>query len=631
MNSANTKIRRLVVDGFYARSLALYRELVASGFQPDCFTFPSLIKASSKLQCLPLTQAIHAHVRKTSFFCDVYVATAITNAYMKLRRLDDAVEVFDETPNRNLASFNVLISGFSQNGCFGEAWEVLKWVERGGFRSNSVTIASALPACEFVEQGAVLHAFAVKVGHEMDVYVATALLTMYSNCKELDQALRAFQLIREKKAVSYNAMISGLLTNGCADMALNLFKEMDASCIEKPNSVTWASLLSACSDISALQLGMQMHCLILKRETDLDVLVGTALVDMYSKCGCLKWASHIFIGLNDRDLITWNSMISGMLLHGHFETAFELFHQLESEGLQPDMATWNLMISGFSQCGKGVEAFIIFDKMRSAGVENPSLKMITSLLTACSTLSDVQHGKEIHGRLVRTGTENDEFVSTALIDMYMKCGYSSQARWIFDQAVKRSDDIALWNAMIAGYGRNGENELALDVFKQMQEKRIQPNSATFVSVLSACGHTGRIEQGCKLFKMMRRDYGVHPTAKHFACVVDLLGRAGKLNEARDLIEEIQKPTASIFASMLGACQCHLDTELGEEMAERLWELEPGNPTPFVILSNIYAEQGRWDEVERVREMMKDRGLKKIPGYSWIGTSQENMHLQKHAL
>ncbi|XP_058110739.1 pentatricopeptide repeat-containing protein At2g02750 [Magnolia sinica] len=625
MNNTNSKIRKLVLDGLYNQSLYLYRTLLASGFHPNSFTFPSLLKASAKLQSPPQAHATHAHLLKTGFHADIYAATALIDTYMKLRLLDDALKVFDKTPNRNLASFNAVISGFSQNGCFREAMEVFKRVERGGFCPNSVTLASVLPSCEIAKQGAELHGFAVKLGHEMDVYVATALLTMYSNCKELDTALRAFGMIQEKKAVSYNAMISGLLTNGYSDMALNIFKEMIVSCGEKPNSVTWASLLSACSDLSALRLGMQIHNFVLKNEVGFDVLIGTALVDMYSKCGCLKWASQIFLGLNERDLITWNSMISGMLLHGHFETAFELFHQLESEGLEPDMATWNLMISGFSQRGNGVDAFRLFDKMRSAGVANPNLKTITSLLTACSTLSDLHHGREIHGHLVRTGADNDEFVSTALIDMYMKCGYSCQARWIFDRAVRRSDDLALWNAMISGYGRNGENESALEIFNQMQDERIQPNSATFISVLSVCGHTGQTEKGQELFKMMRREYGVHPTAKHFACMVDLLGRAGKLKEARVLIEEIPKPTASVFASLLGACKCHSDAELGEEMAERLWELDPGNPTPFVILSNIYAEQQRWVDVERVREMMKDRGLQKVPGYSWIGVRQESLH------
>ncbi|KAK9276841.1 hypothetical protein L1049_006378 [Liquidambar formosana] len=347
-------------------------------------------------------------------------------------------------------------------------------------------------------------------------------------------------------------------------------------------------------------------------------MVGTALVDMYSKCGCWRWAYDVFKELGgSRNLITWNSMIAGMMSNAQSETAIELFEQLESEGLEPDSATWNSMISGFSQLEKGVEAFKFFNRMQLAGIV-PSLKSVTSLLPSCSALSALLCGKEIHGHAIRTDISNDEFMATSLIDMYMKCGHSSWAQRIFNQFEIKPDDPAVWNAMISGYGRNGENESAFKIFNQMLEERVQPNSATFISILSVCSHAGWVDKGWKVFRMMNNDCGLNPTPQHFSCMVDLLGRSGWLEEARELIQEIPQPSASVFASLLGACRHHLNSELGEEMAKKLSEMEPENPAPLVILSNIYAEQGRWKDVERVRELINDRGLIKLPGYSLIG-------------
>ncbi|KAF8378410.1 hypothetical protein HHK36_029749 [Tetracentron sinense] len=618
-------ITKLVSNGLYREALSLYYHLHSASFRLNNFIFPSLLKACGKLKTAPQGQEIHAHVIKTGFHKDVYTATALTGMYMKLHFLEDALKVFDRMPDRNLASLNAVISGFSTNGYYREALRVFKQVGVKGFRPNSVTIASVLSACETVEHGLQIHGFMIKLGVEADVYVGTAVVTMYSNCLELVSAMRVYGLMPNKNVVSYNALISGLLQNGVPCLILDVFKEMRGSLDEEPSLVTWVSVLSACSDLSDLQFGKQVHTLVLKYNMGCDVMVGTALVDMYAKCGHWEGAYEIFKKLSgSRNLITWNSIISGMMLNGQNETAVELFKQLDSEGLEPDSATWNSMISGFSQLGKGIEAFHFFNKMQLTG-ETPSLKSITSLLPVCSALSSLQCGKEIHGHTLRTGISDDEFISTALIDMYMKCGYSSWARQIFDQVEKRSDDPAMWNAMISGYGKNGENESALEIFNLMEEERIRPNSATFISILSACSHTGCIEKGYQLFRMMNTDYGLNPTPEHFGCMVDLLCRSGRLDEARDLIREIPDPSASVFASLLGACRCDSNAELGEEIAEKLSELEPGNPTPLVILSNIYAGQGRWRDVERVREMMENRGLKKLPGCSLVGVMQKTSY------
>lgn len=558
---------------------------------------------------------LHTHLVKTGFNVDIYASTALTDMYMKLHLLDDAAKVFVEMPERNLASVNAVISGFSHNGYFREAFLVFRELGVERLKPNSVTIASVLAGCENVIHGLQMHCWAIKLGVDADVYVLTSVVTMYSNCGKLISATKLFERTRNKNVVSYNAFISGLLQNGAPRVVLDVFKDMRAISHEQSNSVTLVSVLSACSSILFLQFGRQIHGLIVKFMLDMDTMVGTALVDMYSKCGCWQQAYNIFKELNgNRNLITWNAMIAGMMLNGQSDNAIELFELLESERLQPDSATWNSMVSGFSHLGKGIEAFKFFVKMQPAGI-SPSLKSITSLLQACSALALLSHGKEIHGHAIRTDISSDEFMATALIDMYMKCGHCQLAQRIFDQFEIKPSDPAVWNALISGYGRNGENESAFEIFNQMLEERVQPNSSTFNSILSVCSHTGLVDKGWQVFKMMNRDCGLNPTPEHFSCMVDLLGRSGQLEEARELIKEIPQPSASVYASLLGASRHHLNFELGEEMAKKLSVLEPENPAPLVILSNMYAEQGRWSDVERIREMIDKRGLKKLPGYS----------------
>lgn len=611
---------KLVSDGFYQQALSLYSHRISSSMRPNKFTFPPLFKACTKLNSISTGQTLHTHLIKTGFCSDVYAATALTSMYMKFQLLDDALKVFAEMSDPKLESFNATISGLSSNGCFTEAFWVFREAGAGKFRPNSVTIAGLLPACESVELGMQVHCWAIKIGVVDDVYVATSLLTMYSDQEELVSATELFKQTINKTVVCYNAFITGLLQNGVHVVVFDVFKDMRRCLDDKPDSVTLVSVISACAKLCYLQLGRQVHGLAAKIGMSHDTIVGTGLLDMYSKCGCWHWSYSIFKEMaGKRSLVTWNSLIAGMMLNGQNEVATDLFEMLVSEGLSPDSATWNSMISGFSQLGHGFEAFKYFKKMQSVGV-NPSLKSITSLLPVCSALSFLKRGKEIHGYAIRTDFIVDEFMATGLIDMYMKCGMTRWARMIFDQFVMKPDDPAFWNAMICGYGVNGEHESAFEIFDQMLNEEVIPNSATFVAVLSACGHTGELEKGWKVFKMMISDYELNPRPEHFGCMVDLLGRCGKLQEARELINEMPNPSASVFHSLLGACQLHSNSEIGEEICIKLLELEPENSSPIVILSNIYAQKKRWEDAERIRQIIGNGQLRKILGSSSTGVT-----------
>lgn len=610
------QITKLVANELYKEAINLYSHLHSSSLCPTKFTFPCLFKACAKLNSIPQGQILHTHLIKYGFDNHVYAATSLTDMYMKFALVDSAFKVFDEIPQPNIASLNAIISGFSQNGYHVDAFRMFGLYSGSLLRPDSVTIVSVLSGCVSINHGVQMHCWGIKIGAEIDPYAATSILTMYLNCADCVSATRLFELVKNKNVVCYNAFISGLLQNGMEEVVLDVFKKMLLD--EEPNEVTLISVLSAAAYLKNVKLGRQVHGLIVKTELQYHTMVGTALVDMYSKCCSWLCAYEIFNELGgNRNLITWNSMITGMMLSEQTEKAIELFMELESEGLKPDSATWNSVIFGFLLQGQKAEAFMFFRKMISTGVV-PSVKSITSLLTACSSLSSLHFGKEIHGYNFRTENIIDEFIVTAIIDMYMKCGQFPMARKVFDQLEVKYNDPAIWNAMISGYGRNGEGEAAFEMFSLMLMEKVQPNSATMNCMLSVCSHIGKVEKAWHVFSLMIIDSGLTPTLKQLNIMVDLLARSGRLDEARELLQLIPKPSASVFASLLAASEQFSNAKMGEEMTKKLSELEPENPVPFVILSNLYARQGRWDNAERIRQTIDERGLEKLPGYSTVG-------------
>jgi len=537
---------------------------------------------------------------------------------MKVKQVTDALKVLDEMPERGIASVNAAVSGLLENGFCRDAFRMFGDARVSGSGMNSVTVASVLGGCGDIEGGMQLHCLAMKSGFEMEVYVGTSLVSMYSRCGEWVLAARMFEKVPHKSVVTYNAFISGLMENGVMNLVPSVFNLMRKFSSEEPNDVTFVNAITACASLLNLQYGRQLHGLVMKKEFQFDTMVGTALIDMYSKCRCWKSAYSVFTELKDtRNLISWNSVISGMMINGQHETAVELFEKLDSEGLKPDSATWNSLISGFSQLGKVIEAFKFFERMLSV-VMVPSLKCLTSLLSACSDIWTLKNGKEIHGHVIKAAAERDIFVLTSLIDMYMKCGLSSWARRIFDRFEPKPKDPVFWNVMISGYGKHGECESAIEIFELLREEKVEPSLATFTAVLSACSHCGNVEKGSQIFRLMQEEYGYKPSTEHIGCMIDLLGRSGRLREAKEVIDQMSEPSSSVYSSLLGSCRQHLDPVLGEEAAMKLAELEPENPAPFVILSSIYAALERWEDVESIRQVIDQKQLVKLPGLSLSG-------------
>eukprot|EP01018_Ginkgo_biloba_P008465 Gb_26313 [translate_table: standard] len=642
--SWNAIIAAYARHGKGGEALTLFYQMEGTGFQPDEFTFASVLPACAGLAALEHGKIIHEDIIRRGYQFDIFVGSALVDMYTKCGSIENARHVFDKMPRLGVVTWSAMIAGYTQNGYNVEALKLFRQMQLAGVEPDKFTFASVLPACgslAALDYGRNVHEEIILSGSMSDIFVENALLDMYAKCGsmedartvfdnmperdvvswtalisgyaqnglfyealelfekmpqrnvvswtvmiagyaqhgQVDEALKLFQKIPVKDVISWTAIIAGYVQNGCYDEALKLFQEMQLQGV-KPSSGTFASVLPACANLAALHEGKELHEDIIKSGFQYDIFVGNALVDMYAKCQRIEDAQKVFQEMPRRDLVSWNSMIAGYTQNGYFTEALKLFQQMQLMCVKP----------------------------------NPDA--FASVLSACANLAALHEGKKIHEGIVSCGFHSDVFVGSALIDMYAKCGSIDDARNVFDNMLKQ--DVVLWNAMIVGYATHGCGKEALQLFEQMQHLDTKPNLVTFVGVLTACCHAGLVDDGCQYFDAMSQDYHIVPAMKHYCCMVDLLGRAGRLDEALNFINKMPiQPDATVWGTLLGACTIHINIELGEHVAEQLFESDPRNAAHYVALSNIYAAAGRWDGVEKVRKMMKDRKVVKMPGCSWI--------------
>jgi pentatricopeptide repeat protein len=580
--SWNGMIAGYARDGDCEEALQIYRQMRLTGVQPDKFTFPFLLKACAGLSSLQEGKMIHQHIIRIGCESDVFVGAAVVNMYAKCFVLEDARKMFDKMSQRDVVSWNAMVSGYAQNGNVNEALALFDQMLLADMKPDQVTIACVLSACaklEDLQLGKWIHDSIIGSVLQPDIFVDNALIDMYAKCGSIEIARELFDKMSRRDVVSWNAMMAGYAHNGCASEALRLFHEMQLAGL-RPDAVTLVGLLMACAHLGVLQHGKQIHDYITRNGSECDVIVGNSLIDMYAKCGALIYAERFFDKMSRKDVVSWNAMLAGYVQNGYAGKALKLFHQMQLAHVTPDSTT------------------------------------MVNVVSACAYLGALQQGKWIHDYVIRRGFDSDVFLESALIDMYAKCGSIKTADRIFAKVSHRN--TASWNAMIAGYGMHGLGKDAIVFFSQMQEAGVKPDHITFTSVLSACSHAGLVEEGWKYFHCMIQDYSITPMVKHYACMVDLLGRAGQLDEAYDFIINMPlEPDASVWGALLGGCRIHCNIGLGERVAARLFDLEPENTGYFVLMSNMYAEAGKWDGVARIRTLIKGKGLNKTPGWSLI--------------
>ncbi|XP_074333549.1 pentatricopeptide repeat-containing protein At2g13600-like [Apium graveolens] len=495
--------------------------------------------------------------------------------------------------------------------------------------------------------GQQLHSHLIKTSLTSDIFYINRLIDIYCKCNSLHSALKAFDELSTKNTHSWNTIISGFSRIGCFDKAYYLFDQMPGRNVVSYNLLmsgltqrgfyaksidvfrrmqsecglgfmdefSLVNVAHTCACLGELKLLKLVHGAGIVIGLEFGVVVCNALVDAYGKCDDPDDAYLVFSGIGEKDIVSWTSMVVGYARASRLDDACLVFDQMPVK----NTVSWTALIAGFAQNGQGSEALGLFEKMMEEGII-PSAYTYVSVLNACADLTLIDRGKQVHGYITRRNNSsniNNLFLSNSLIDMYCKCGDMASAIRLFESS--KGKDIITWNAIITGFAQNGHGHESVSVFKRMLKAKVMPNHVTFLGVLSACSHGGLLGEALTIFCSMERDFGVIPRSDHCAALIDVLGRKNRLKEALQLILTASKGSdhVGIWGALLAACQVHGNLGLAEKAAKALFELEPMNSGRYVMLSNIYAAAGKWDDANQVRELMTQRGLWKNAALSWI--------------
>ncbi|XP_027364886.1 putative pentatricopeptide repeat-containing protein At3g11460, mitochondrial [Abrus precatorius] len=497
----------------------------------------------------------------------------------------------DRRSTNPTTAWNSRLRELSKQRQYREALTLYRHMLRSSFFPNPYTFPFLLKSCALLTlplTGSMLHAHVIRTGSQPDPFTRSSLISMYCKCSLLHYARKVFDEM-QNLTISYNAMISGYSFNSKLVDAVYLFRQMrrDDEGVDV-NTVTVLGLVSGCSIPTHFNIGVCLHGCTVRLGFDADLAVANSLVTMYVKCGEVEKARQMFDEMPVKDLITWNAMISGYAQNGHARLVLELYGEMKLSGVSPDPVSF------------------------------------LGVLSSCANLGAQGIGRQVERQIERCGFGSNPFLTNALINMYARCGNLVRAREIFERVVDKS--VISWTAIIGGYGIHGHGGVAVDLFGEMVKSGVRPDETVFVTVLSACSHAGLTDKGLKYFEDMEMKYGLQPGPEHYSCVVDLLGRAGRLDEAMNLIKSMKvKPDGAVWGALLGACKIHKNVELAELAFQHVVELEPTNIGYYVLLSNIYTDAKHLEGVLKVRVMMRERKLRKDPGCSYV-EYKEKVHL-----
>ncbi|XP_010277732.1 PREDICTED: pentatricopeptide repeat-containing protein At1g28690, mitochondrial [Nelumbo nucifera] len=480
---------------------------------------------------------------------------------------------------------------------------------------------------DFPFEGQKIHAHILKIGFTPNTNISIKLLILHLRSGCLTYARQVFDQMRKPTISCYNSLIAAYLKQDQIEDSLDLIRKLSFS-DERPDGFTFSTILklSTTTKMTAMATGnnyslsggieKQVHAQILKSNIESDDVLFTALVDSYVKNGKVDYARKVFDTMFEKNVYCSTAMISGYMNQGSVADAEDIFNRI----INKDIVVFNAMIEGYSKSLKtAMKSIQLYIDMQRLNFQ-PNISTFVSVIGACSVLSAFELGQQIQSQLLKMKLFTDVRLGSALTDMYSKCGKTEDARRIFDHMPDKN--VFSWTSMIDGYGKNGNPSEALELFNKMQNEHcIRPNYVTFLSALSACGHAGLVARGQEVFMSMERDYSLKPRMEHYACMVDLLGRAGSLHQAWEFIMGMpEKPNSDVWGALLGASRLHGDVEMASIAANEIFKLRSdGRPGAYIALSNTFAAAGKWDGVSEVREMMKERGVSKDTGRSWVGT------------
>lgn len=618
--------------------------------QRNCFTWNTLLEGYAKSgQKTSMMNLFYSMPQKNEFSWN-----AIISGLARAGELDVARRLLNEMPKKNGIAWSTMIHGYARNGRSGMALvlfkEFLKWeaVESGGWvlRWDPVVLATVVGAClEFgsLDLGKQVHARMIVDGVEFDAVLGSSLVNMYGKCHDLDSAdrlldamedpddyslssliscyancgrmedaRRIFELKLNPCVVVWNSLISGYVANRDMEGALTYFCKMRRRGVVGDYS-TFSSVLSACSSIGVLRNCTQLHAQAHKLGIVYDLVVASALIDAYAKYMNLDDSCRFFGELRAYDTVLLNSMITIYCNFGRMKEAKKIFSDMKFKNL----ISWNSMLVGLSQNSYPVEALEIFCTMNKIDLSMDKFTL-SSAISACASITWLEFGEQIFARATIIGVDIDMIIVTSLIDLYCKCGFVEAGRKLFDQMTK--SDEASWNSMLMGYATNGYGVEALSLFEEMRREGVRPSEVTFTAVLSACDHSGLVEEGKKWFYLMKHFYHIGPGIEHYSCMIDLFARAGRVQEAIELIDKIPHLSdACMWSAILRGCIESGDKSLSKMMVEKIIKLDPQNSGALVQLSGVMASTGDWNQSALVRQLMREMGIQKSPGRSWCNS------------
>ncbi|CAA6660693.1 unnamed protein product [Spirodela intermedia] len=671
----------VLADGELRQVLGLFAQIFRSGGAADESTFSCTLKACGCAGDAALGRQLHGCSAKRGLGEHVSVGTSLVDMYMKLGAVEEGRRVFDSMPKRNVVSWSSLLTGYTQNGQQGVVLEIFGRMMEEGVKPNPYTFASVLTASsglQAVETGLKAHGLVIRFGFEAAVFVCNSLVNMYSKCGLTADARKVFDNMGEIDSVSWNAMVAGLVQNELDREALELFRQMRA---EGANltQLSFAAVMKACAGVGELGFGRQLHCCAMKKGFASDGNIGTALTVVYCKSGEMDEGFRVFSTMGpSRNVVSWTAIICGYLTNGRPDQAAAIFLQMRREDAMPneftfsamltaslsspapdpcpghkirprdlslrghgpderlhqpgphrrgsvrlqgiedkDIVAWSAMLAAYAQVGDSEAAVRLFCEMTRRRV-SPNEFTMSSVIDSCSGPSAaVDQGKQFHGVSIKLGLEEAICVSSALVTMYSKKGSIESAYGVFSR--QRERDLISWNSMVCGYAQHGYGSKSLQLFTEMQSLGLEPDGVTFIGVITACTHAGLVDDGRRFFdSMLDPPHPITPTEEHYACMVDLYSRAGRFAEAMEMVRKMPSPAgATVWRTLLGACRVHKNLALGRLAAERLLSLEPEHSAAYVLLSNIYAAAGRWEDRAAVRRLMEAKGVKKEAAWSWI--------------
>jgi len=574
-----------VLSGFEESldALLFARSMHFRGIDFDQVTYTTALSFCGGDRGILFGWQLHSLVVKCGFGVEVFIGNALVTMYSRWGMLDEARRVFDEMPKRDMVSWNAMISGYAQEGeCYGlEAVLLFVNMLSNHILIDHISLTGAVSACGHMrnlELGRQIHGLTHKVGYGTHVSVCNVLMSTYSKCDVPNDAKAVFEGIGNRNVVSWTTMISI-----DEEDAMSLFNAMRIDGVY-PNDVTFIGLIHAVTIRNLVAEGLMIHGLCIKSSFLSEQTVCNSLVTMYAKFECIQESEKIFEELNCREAVSWNALISGYAQNGLYKEAFRTFLSAVKE-------------------------------------ITPSQYTFSSVLNAIATAEDIslKHGQCCHSYLLKLGLNTDPTVSGALLDMYGKRGSNIESQRVFDETLERTQYA--WTAIISAYARHGDFETVMSLYTEMESAGISPDSITFLSVLAACCRKGMVDVGQGVFESMVKKHSIEPNSEHYSIMVDMLGRAGRLEEAEELMHQIPGgPGLSALQSLLGSCRIHGNLEMAEKVVGGLIELDPASSGPYVLMANMYAEKGKWEKVAEVRRKMRGRGVKKEVGFSWVDVS-----------